>query len=95
MDECCLMRHRHNLGHSVSYLRKYKVDYLKSIETSDIRQKCRVKYTDGTKTFTFEKFSVDELKTSIRNVIKPENKVSVDVDILPKNGALNVDEMLM
>jgi len=61
-----------------------EIGYLRSTVAPDIRQKRRVKCTDGTKTFTFEKFSVDELKTSIRNAVKPEDNVSVDVDILLK-----------
>ena len=53
----------------------------------DIRQKRRVKAGEGK--FKMEKFTVNELQTSIRNALRPEANVSSDIDTLLCNVMQN------
>ena len=55
--------------------------------TPDIRQKRRVK--DGEGKHKMEKFTVNELQTSIRNALRPEANVSSDIDTLLCNVMQN------
>ena len=60
-----------------------EVAYLRATIAPDIRQKRRVKTVDGK--FKFQKFSIEELKTSIRNAVHPENELRDNVDGLLKS----------
>ncbi len=53
----------------------------------DIRQMRRVKAGDGK--FKMEKFTENELQTSIRNALRPEATVSSDIDTLLINVIQN------
>ena len=59
-----------------------EVGYLRVTIAPDIRQMRRVKSAEGR--FKMEKFSVDELRQSIKNAVKPEENVTSDVDSLLK-----------
>ena len=60
-----------------------EICYLRATIAPNIRQQRRVKLPDGK--FKFLKYLTSELKTSIRNVIKPENDQQDDVDALLKS----------
>ena len=60
-----------------------EISYLRATIAPNIRQQRRVKLPDGK--FKFLKFSISELKMSIRNAIKPENNLQDDVDTLLKS----------
>ena len=51
----------------------------------NIRQKRRVKSTDSTKAYKYEHFTEDKLRTGIKNFIKPEEDLSLDIDTLIKS----------
>ena len=57
--------------------------YLRATVAPDIRQMRRVKSNDGR--FRMEKFSADELRTSIRNAVQPEDDVTNDIGSLLMN----------
>ena len=61
-----------------------EIAYLRLTVAPHIRQKRRVK-GDGGK-FRMEKFSLNELKTSIKNALKPEDNVTTDIDDLLTNA---------
>ena len=56
-----------------------EIGYLRATVAPDIRQMRRVK-VDGK--FKMMKFSCDELRQSIKNVVKPESNLSNDIDAL-------------
>ena len=60
-----------------------EVGYLRTTIAWDIRQMRQVKVDGGR--FRMERFSSDELRTSIRNAVQPIEHVSNDVDSLLKN----------
>ena len=60
-----------------------EVGYLRATIARDIRQMRRVKVDGGR--FRMERFSTDELRTSIRNAVQPIEHVANDVDSLLKN----------
>ncbi|XP_013414654.1 uncharacterized protein LOC106176709 [Lingula anatina] len=57
-----------------------EINYLRLTVAPDIRQKRRVKAADGK--FRMEKFTVEELKASIKNALKPEATVNEDINAL-------------
>ena len=61
-----------------------EIAYLRLTVIPDIRQKRRVK-GDGVK-FRMEKFSLNELKASIKDALKPEDNVTTDIDDLLTNA---------
>lgn len=60
-----------------------EISYLRLTITPDIRQRRKVKLPNGK--FKFLKYSVYELKTAIRNAVKPENNLQDNVDTLLKS----------
>lgn len=64
-----------------------EISYLRMTIAPDIRQKRRVKAGEGK--FKMEKFTVNELQTSIRNALRPEANVSSDIDTLLCNVMQN------
>ena len=60
-----------------------EVTYLRHTVAPDIHQHRRVKLDDGR--YKFEKFSNEELRTAIRNAVKPESDLSRDVCHLLKS----------
>ena len=62
-----------------------ETSFLRATVAPNIRQKRRIKSTDSSKSYTYEKFTEEELRIAIRNVIKPEDDVSVDVNTLLKS----------
>ena len=61
-----------------------EVGYLRATVAPDIRQMRRVKTPEGR--FKMEKFSIEELRVSIKNAIKPEENITSDVDSLLKQA---------
>ena len=60
-----------------------EISYLRNTVAPNIRQRRRVKTDDGK--YKMEKFSTCELKTSIRNAVKPENELVNDINQLLKS----------
>ena len=61
-----------------------EVGYLRATVAPDIRQMRRVKTPEGR--FKMERFSIEELRVSIKNAIKPEENITSDVDSLLKQA---------
>ena len=63
-----------------------EIGYLRLTICPDIGQKRRVKAANGK--YRFQKFTVPELRNSIKQVLKPESKVTDDIDELLKIALL-------
>ena len=61
-----------------------EISYLRLTVAPDIRQMRRIKDGDGK--YKMQKFTITELKTSIKNALKPEGNVSSDIDNLLLNA---------
>ena len=60
-----------------------EISYLRATIAPDIRQMRRVK-VDGK--FKIVRFSIQELRQSITNAVKPESDLGADIDILLSNA---------
>ena len=53
---------------------------LRATVAPNIRQKRRVKSADSSKDYQYKHFTEEELRTGIRNIIKPEVNSSLDIN---------------